>query len=312
MRVSIIITYIDEIDYLKDAIQSALNQDITEKEIIVVCNKESSSFPVELDFYKERIAWIVEPVKGSAYARNAGLSQAKGEWIQFLDVDDLLLPGKIIHQLNNTTGDVIVSPHVFQFLNAKREQSKWIPDDTWIGLLNSGLGSTSSMLWRRKAVSSSNGWSKEYSSHQEYELLFRMAAAGNKIVPSTKYETIVRARTTGSITQSSKNVRAKEGIKLREEMWSYLGKNAMQTSERKKAFLSYIFKQLRGVYRIDQPEAIRLYTQYFKNESFKPADITLPMYKELYQLLGFRNTEKLFWTYSKLRDRFLPFFPKNR
>jgi glycosyltransferase involved in cell wall biosynthesis len=37
---------------------------------------------------------------GAPAARNKGLALSKGEWIQFLDADDLLLPEKIEHQVH--------------------------------------------------------------------------------------------------------------------------------------------------------------------------------------------------------------------
>ena len=176
--VSIIIPYIDEHNYLSEALASAVEQQGIEKEIIVVCNaktepSENQVIPGEF----VDIKFVHEPTAGSAYARNAGLHHAKGEWIQYLDVDDLISSEKIKHQINSGDADVVVSPHSFLFLNGKKENSKWLPVDTWCGFLNSGLGSTSSMLWKRQALLDVGGWNTDYQSHQEYELLFRLAVA---------------------------------------------------------------------------------------------------------------------------------------
>jgi glycosyltransferase involved in cell wall biosynthesis len=300
--VSIIIPYIDEHDYLAEALACAVGQQEIEAEIIVVCNAQSITLaydPIPGEF--KHIKFVHEPKSGSANARNTGLRYATGKWVQYLDVDDLLHPDKIHHQMNITDADVVVSPHTYLFLNGKKENSKWLPEDFWCGLLNSGLGSTSSMLWNRQALLDVNGWSTAWQSHQEYELLFRLAAAGKKIITNDHCETIVRQRKTGSITSTTKLFRVKEGIRLRETMWSHLKETGDDTPERLEAFRQYIFRQLRGLYRQDRHEANVLFEKYFSKETFTPKEIHVPGYVMLYKLLGFQQTESLIQFFISFR-----------
>ena len=134
--VSIIIPYIDEHDYLTEALASASGQEGVDVEIILVCNAPgiSEGFSPLLSDVK-KVVFIHEPRTGSAFARNAGLHSAKGEWIQFLDVDDLLLKNKIKTQLQYPQADIVVSPHTFTFLNGKKIPSAWAPEDVWSALL---------------------------------------------------------------------------------------------------------------------------------------------------------------------------------
>ena len=308
--VSIVITYIDETGFLKEALESALHQFSRPLEIIVVCN---GRFPTDGDpvtIIDPVISWIHEPIPGSSYARNKGLHHASGKWIQFLDVDDLLLPDKIKNQMNQDSG-AVVSPHTYRYLDGTQETSKWISHDFWTGLLNSGLGSTSSMLWNREALIAVGGWSSGYHSHQEYDLLFRLARAGYEIAFVDKKETIVRERKSGSITQQTKDIRAEEGIRLRKSIWNYLIANSLNTPERKKAFLHYIFRQLRGLYRTDPENAKKIYREYFSNERFVPAQIGIPFYPVLIKTFGFNRTEHIFKLYRDVRDKYLTFLPKN-
>ena len=167
--VSIIIPYIDELNFLEEALQSAAAQELDHVEIIIVCNdRVFNGHDSHLPGLYPNTVWLHEPIPGSAFARNKGLHYASGEWIQFLDVDDLLLPGKIAHQLATAKGGAIVSPHLYRHLNGKTESSKWIADDIWTGLLDSGLGSTSSMLWNTKALKQVGGWSSNFRSHQSH------------------------------------------------------------------------------------------------------------------------------------------------
>lgn len=289
-----------------------MQQEFRETEIIVVCNDQNTSYaPHFLSDNHSSIKWCSEPSRGSAFARNAGLQYASGEWIQFLDVDDLLLPGKIKNQLQIKSNGAIVSPHIYRYVNGKSKSSKWIPEDFWCGLLNSGLGSTTSMLWNREALLKTGGWSLDYQSHQEYELLFRIAAAGFKIKCVDQKETIVRERKSGSITHLTKAVRAKEGVQLREMIWNFLVKKSNDTPERKNAFLQYTFRQLRGLFREDAEGADKLFQQYFTNISFRPEPNGIPLYALWLRSFGFKTTENNIHLYRILRDKFLPFLPKN-
>ncbi|MFZ1677041.1 MAG: glycosyltransferase family A protein [Saprospiraceae bacterium] len=309
---SIIITYIDEHDFLAEAVKSAMGQQLDAMELIVVCNKPNLPDGYDpLPELKSNFKFIHEPAPGSAHARNAGLRNSTGEWIQFLDVDDLILSEKIKHQLIPAKGGAIVSPHIFKFLDGLTQVSKWLPDDIWIGLLNSGLGSTSSMLFHREMLMKVDGWSTAFQSHQEYELLFRLASAGYEISTVENRETIVRERISGSITLETQPMRAKEGIQLREKIWEYLVQHGLDTHARKNAFLQYIFRQLRGLYRLDRKQAMKIYLKYFSGHSFTPEKIGIPFYAFLYHGFGFNMTERIFSTYSTVRNKFLPFLPKN-
>ncbi len=300
--VSIVIPYIDEHGYLAEALQSARDQVGVDVEIILVCNAKRVDagyhpFPEDQD----RIVFIHEPRKGSAYARNAGLQAAKGEWVQFLDVDDLLLREKILHQSSGSDADVIVSPHMYVYTDGHREPSKWLPDDIWFGLLNSGLGSTSSMLWKRLPLLTIGGWNPDWTSHQEYELLFRCLSNRKHMATNDHCETLVRQREAGSITQTTSHSRILEGIRLREMIWTFLVREKLDTPDRFDAFRQYVFRQLRGLYRQDRVTAITIYNKYFLSRPFVPADIRVPGYRILYRLIGFKRTEQIIQWFISFR-----------
>lgn len=310
--VSIIITYVNEYDFLQEAIHSAFAQLLPNCEIIIVCNSRIVERELELpQQILSRIRFIHEPIPGSSFARNTGLHHATGEWVQFLDVDDLLLPEKITGQMTHPEADIIVSPHTYKYLDGTMTPSRVIADDIWTGLLNSGLGSTSSMLFKKDAILKAGNWSSLYQSHQEYELLFRILLSGGNVVFVNNADTIVREREFGSLTQKTKPVRALEGIQLREEIWNYLRYQGMETPERKTAFLEYIFRQLRGLYRLHPEMAKKIYTDYFYYNKYTPPPTGIPFYNLMYRWLGFFPTEKFLRSYSVIRDRYLPFLPKN-
>jgi len=98
--VSIIIPLYNAEKYIAATIQSALNQTWANKEIIVVDDGSTdNSFAITNQFGGENIRVITGENKGASAARNIGLKEAKGEYIQFLDADDLLSEDKIAAQM---------------------------------------------------------------------------------------------------------------------------------------------------------------------------------------------------------------------
>lgn len=102
--ISIITPLYNAEKYLKDTIESVINQDYKNWEMIIVddCSKDGSRLIaekyIELD---KRIKLIsLEKNSGVAFARNVGIKSAGGEYIAFLDSDDLWKPNKLSTQLD--------------------------------------------------------------------------------------------------------------------------------------------------------------------------------------------------------------------
>jgi len=98
--VSIIIPCHNAAAWLEASLQSALSQEGAELDIIVV-DDGSTDGSAQLARRHEcaTLRVLCQENRGAAAARNHGLREARGEFIQFLDADDLLLPGKIARQL---------------------------------------------------------------------------------------------------------------------------------------------------------------------------------------------------------------------
>ena len=92
--VSIIIPCYNTGHYLADAIESCLRQTHQDIEIIVV-NDGSTDNTQEVAEQYAQVRHIYRENGGLAAARNTGIAQAKGDFLQFLDADDILLPEKI-------------------------------------------------------------------------------------------------------------------------------------------------------------------------------------------------------------------------
>ena len=100
LLVSIIIPVYNKASYIKETLDSALNQIYPNTEIIVV---DDGSFDGSIEIlqeyfekYPKRIVLIDQENKGVSSATNTGIQASKGDYIQFLDADDLLSSDKIL------------------------------------------------------------------------------------------------------------------------------------------------------------------------------------------------------------------------
>ena len=91
MKVSIIVPLYNKKKYIKSTIQSVLSQTFNDWEILIVDNGSTDGSIEEAKTVEDmRVKYLISPIRGVCAARNYGLNFAKGEWIQFLDADDLL------------------------------------------------------------------------------------------------------------------------------------------------------------------------------------------------------------------------------
>jgi len=97
-HVSIVIPCYRQAHFLAAAVDSALAQDYAALEVVVVDDgspDETGRIAASYAARDPRVRWVAQPNRGLARARNAGLDASTGDYVVFLDADDLLLPGAI-------------------------------------------------------------------------------------------------------------------------------------------------------------------------------------------------------------------------
>lgn len=98
--VSIIVPCYNSERWIEETLKSALAQTWRNIEVIVVDDgSKDNSLTVARKFESSRVKVISEQNQGASAARNRALSEAQGDYFQFLDADDLLAPNKIKAQL---------------------------------------------------------------------------------------------------------------------------------------------------------------------------------------------------------------------
>ena len=95
---SIVIANYNSGDFLEDAIQSVLNQNCQDFELIIVDGGSSDNSVEIINKYSGQLSWwISENDEGQSNAFNKGFAKAKGEFYFWLNADDLLLPCSLFH-----------------------------------------------------------------------------------------------------------------------------------------------------------------------------------------------------------------------
>lgn len=129
--ISIVIPSYNQSDYLEDCLDSAYNQTTPALEIIVVDDGSTdNSLEIanqymfkELPYIESNVKVISQVNKGLASARNTGIMAAKGDYILFLDADDVLKENaiaRIIQEIMATNPD-IVAPSFEEFGKSERK-----------------------------------------------------------------------------------------------------------------------------------------------------------------------------------------------
>lgn len=92
--VSIIIPCFNASRWIAETIESCLQQTYSNIEIIVIDDGSTDNSLLIIKNYENQITYQSIPHNGGNYARNLGLKLSSGEYIQFLDADDYILPKK--------------------------------------------------------------------------------------------------------------------------------------------------------------------------------------------------------------------------
>lgn len=197
--VTIVIIAYNEERFIAEAIESALGQTYSNIEIIVVDDGSKDSTLAIARNYSSKVTAVSQANSGNcSFPRNAGLNLANGEYISFLDADDILLPTKIATQMalllqypeaafvvNDYCNfrDAVEQPNHFSTCPQLMREFELAAGDTL--LLQQGQGAdlmleenftiASSPLFRTSAVKSLGGFSTELYACEDYHLNYRLA-----------------------------------------------------------------------------------------------------------------------------------------
>jgi len=136
--VSILIPAYNAENWISDTLESALQQTWPRKEIIVVDDSSTdNTFAVARGFASRSVSVVTKPNGGASSTRNKAFSLAQGEFIQWLDADDLLARDKIEKQMRafDEAADkrILFSSAWGRFLH-RPDRAEFTPTSIWCDL----------------------------------------------------------------------------------------------------------------------------------------------------------------------------------
>lgn len=181
---SIIIPAYNAIKYLPETLESVLNQTFTNFEVLII-NDGSSDSIVEwaADIIDPRVKLISQTNQGVSAARNTGIKKSKGEYIAFLDADDLWEATKLEKQLqflkNNPSLGLIHTAMMLIDGEGKSLGRTFISNvegDALKALLEQNTIVTSSVIVRRNCLETVGSFDNSLRSSEDWELWVRIAS----------------------------------------------------------------------------------------------------------------------------------------
>src|SRR6266480_636347 len=137
--VSILIPAYNAERWIAETMQSALGQTWPTKEIILVDDGSTDqTVRVAQQFASKTVSIVSQKNQGAAAARNKAFELCQGDYVQWLDADDLLSPDKIAYQMR-ATGEITDGRTLFSSAWAhfiyRSHRAKFIPTPLWCDLL---------------------------------------------------------------------------------------------------------------------------------------------------------------------------------
>jgi glycosyltransferase involved in cell wall biosynthesis len=194
--VSILIPAYNAEKWIRQAIASALGQTWSHKEVIVVDDGSTDgTLGIAREFEPRSVKVVTQDNRGASAARNKAFSLSTGDFIQWLDADDLLAPDKIEAQMRCASGGkdglrLFSSPYgVFYH---RQKKAKFVPSSLWQDQkpIDWFIRSFSEHLWMhpagwlvtRRLTELAGPWDERLSMDDDGEYFARVVAQSEDIV----------------------------------------------------------------------------------------------------------------------------------
>lgn len=185
-KVSIIIPVFNGESFIGRAIESCLGQDYDNIEIIVIDDGSTDGTASVIETYLERgdISYFYQENSERSAARNRGVQLCNGKYIQFLDADDELFPGKICTQVPILEADTnfaaVYSATLFQRNGRKLKQLFYKPKKSLVeDMILSNFIPINALLFRKDAL---HAFDESIRLLEDWKLLLQVLADGRNIV----------------------------------------------------------------------------------------------------------------------------------
>jgi glycosyltransferase involved in cell wall biosynthesis len=211
--VSVIIPCKNGAAWLSNTIESCLRQTWRSLEIVVVDNGSSDSSVEVAQGYASSSVVVLECKRaGASAARNMGLQQARGDFIQFLDADDVLDRDKIRVQMERLeSAPSAIASSAWGRFRSDPNEAAFSPEAVWrdfapeefliTSWLGGGMMPNFAWLTPRAVIDKAGGWNERLSLNDDGEFFCRVALASSGILFCNDARGYYRTGTDGTLSR---------------------------------------------------------------------------------------------------------------
>jgi glycosyltransferase involved in cell wall biosynthesis len=211
--VSILIPCHNASPWLEQTLESALAQTWAPKEIIVVDDGSSDNSAAIVHTYASHgVRLATQENRGAAAARNHALQHARGEFIQFLDADDLLAPDKIEQQLRSLSaaaGHIAAGP--WGRFDDNPASAVFTPEANWrdskpvdwlaLNFAGRGMMPPAAWLTPRTLIDAAGPWDERLTLNDDGEYFCRVLLASSGVLFCANARSFYRSNLAGSLSR---------------------------------------------------------------------------------------------------------------
>lgn len=213
--ISVIIPCYNSAHMVSHTLDSVLNSTHKDCEIILVNDGSNDNLSVVISRYLEnnRIKYIEQENKGLPGARNTGIRNAKGQYLVFLDADDIIGPEKLSIQKKyldeNPSIDIVYSNSEWfiedDINNTHKVNFPVYTQDILGKLIYGNFIHVNSVMVRKEAVEKAGLFDENLRELEDWDLWLRLALGGSKFGFTPGVHSKVRIRK-GSMTSNQKKM----------------------------------------------------------------------------------------------------------
>ncbi len=299
MLVSVIIPAYNSEKTIVRTLDSVFSQNYASLEVIVVNDGSTDNTEQVVKSYSDKIIYIAQKNAGVSVARNKGFELSSGEFIQYLDADDLLAEDKISQQVKailDSRADVAYGDwkkfnelNGYQEFETVKKELKGRPEielitDFWIPL--------AALLYTRSIANKIGGWNLDLPIIQDARYALDAAIQGAKFVYTPGIMGLYRVNDSGSLSTLSRMSFMSDCYLNAKQIDAIWRKDYDTDREKKNAVigvLRFCISEFSKLDKVKFNQAIDLILSIDKN--YKPEG-SFGM-KVMSSLLGYRTAEKI-------------------